>query len=284
MARANAMLVRLVSLGALMVQSSSLTANPHSLSGGVDVGVGFAHACAVVSQGEIYCWGDNQSGQLGLDIGMQIGRAALQVEGLPGPAVKVSAGSAHTCAIVGGGAVWCWGQNVDGQLGDGSFSNWRGPAPVVGLVESAIDVSLGGAHTCVLLESGAVRCFGRNDRGQIGDGSTVDRAIPVEPLGLGAGISGIAVGLEHSCARLAAGGVRCWGRGGTLGDGSFGIDRLTPVSVSGISSVAVSLDAGYGETCAVLLSGSVYCWGLSQTSPVVVSGEPPSISWTRLRV
>jgi alpha-tubulin suppressor-like RCC1 family protein len=141
----------------------------------------------------------------------------------------LDAGSHHTCAIVGGGDVRCWGEGEDGRLGYGNvddIGDTETPAsvPPVALGGKAVAVSAGGAHTCAVLETGAVRCWGYGNDGQLGYGngdSIGDTETPasVAPVVLGAKAVAISAGAYHSCALLETGRVRCWGYGaeGSLG-------------------------------------------------------------------
>jgi alpha-tubulin suppressor-like RCC1 family protein len=138
---------------------------------------GGGHSCAVVAGGRVMCWGANGDGQLG-DGTTDRRPVPVTVVDLP-DAVAVAAGLAHTCAIRGAGAVVCWGRNSDGQLGDGTRGDPRArPAPVPGLDDAAA-LALGAHHTCALRRTGAVVCWGANDRGQLGDGMRAARATPV---------------------------------------------------------------------------------------------------------
>ncbi len=134
------------------------------------------------------------------------------------------------------------------------------PADCVPLAGNVQSVSAGDSHSCEVLSDGTVKCWGRNDSGQLGDGSTVARVTPVSVSGISSAVS-VSAGSSHSCAVLSDGTVKCWGFNllGYLGDGST-VARVTPVSVSGISS-AVSVSAGRSHSCALLADGKVNCWG-----------------------
>jgi len=177
------------------------------------------------------------------------------------PAQEISAGGWHTCALLSFGAVKCWGNNIDGQLGDGNTSYENNvPVDVVGISDAISISARGGGHTCALLSSGAVKCWGDNEYGQLGNGNTVDSSIPVDVVGISDAIS-ISAGDDHTCAVLSSGAVKCWGWNGysPLGNGST-VDSSIPVDVVGISD-AISISAGGGHTCALLLSGTIKCWG-----------------------
>jgi len=122
-------------------------------------------------------------------------------------------------------------------------------------------IGAGFAFTCAITKSGGVKCWGINTHGQLGDGTTTDRTVPVDVVGLDAGIVDLAVGQEHACALTQQGRVLCWGRGdfGALGNGSF-VSSSTPVAVAGVTG-ATAISGGYNHTCAVTAAGGVTCWG-----------------------
>jgi len=185
----------------------------------VAVATGHHHACALLNDGTVRCWGDNGSGQLG--DGTQTQRqTALPVMGLS-DAVAIAAGHGHTCAVTTAGAVRCWGANANGQLGDGTTAMRLTPVEVGGLSSGAVAVAAGDgdSHTCAVMEEGTVNCWGANANGQLGDGTTVARALPVSVSGLTAGVR-VAAGEKHSCVLVKSGAVACWGNNdaGQLGD------------------------------------------------------------------
>ena len=187
-----------------------------------------------------------------------------------------------------GGEVYCWGNNANGELGDGSTVE-RHTAVLVANITTATSVSAGhSSHSCATLADGTVQCWGRNDNGQLGDGTTTDRLTPVLVSNITTATS-VSTGGGHACATLADGTVQCWGGNvnGQLGDGTT-TNRLTPVLVSGITT-ATSVSAGGFfltgfHTCATLADGTVQCWGANangqlgdgtttdRLTPVLVSG------------
>jgi alpha-tubulin suppressor-like RCC1 family protein len=178
-----------------------------------------------------------------------------------GTASRIAAGDWHTCAVTTGGGVLCWGYNASGQLGDGTTTNRLTPMPVIGLGSGVAAVAAGTDHTCALTSVGGVVCWGWNHYGQLGDGTTTDRLSPTPVVGLGSGVSEIAVGWGYTCALTSGRGVVCWGhnRTGQLGDGTT-TDRLTPTPVTGLGNV-VAIAAGDDQTCAITSVGGVVCWG-----------------------
>ena len=209
----------------------------------------------------------------------ELGTATL---GASADSSNLSVGGNHNCALSSGGGVECWGSNAWGQLGDGTNTDRRTPAPVSG-VSDAIAVASGGNHVCALLRSGSVKCWGYNTFGELGDGTTTERNVPVAVSGLSGAIA-IAAGADHTCAVLQDGTVRCWGENsqGQLGDGST-TNRLTPVAVKDLTG-ASSVSAGGIHTCALTSVGEVWCWGhnvqgqlgdgttTSSKTPVAVAG------------
>ncbi len=149
----------------------------------IAVTAGGNHSCAVLASGALRCWGLNADGQLG-DGSIVAKYSPVAVAGLGGRALGVSAGSNHTCALIKGGEVRCWGDNSAGQLGDGTLNDRATPAPVIGLSAPARFPSAGGRASCALVKGGAVNCWGRNAAGQLGNGTTADSAVPVGVAGL----------------------------------------------------------------------------------------------------
>jgi len=207
------------------------------LSSGVTaLSAGKEHTCAVVS-GAAQCWGSNAYGQLGNNSTIP-GSAAVQVQGLTTGVTAIAAGEAHSCAVLSGGAQ-CWGRNDFGQLGNSSNTNSLVPVAVTGLTSGVVDISVGSNFSCALLSGGGVRCWGKNDLGQLGDSSNTDSTSKVIPNGLLSGVAQLATGNDHSCVVLTAGGMKCWGLNATgqLGDGSA-VDRNAPVTAfSGLSGI-----------------------------------------------
>jgi alpha-tubulin suppressor-like RCC1 family protein len=186
----------------------------------------------------------------------------------------------HTCALLNSSAVKCWGLNANGQLGNGTTTNSSTPGTVSGLSSGVSAIASGYSHSCAVLITGAVKCWGLNSSGQLGDNSTSQRLAPVDVSGLSS-VRAITAGQNHTCALLRTGAVKCWGSGGRTGDGS-GTQRLTPVDVSGLSSGVSEIASGWNHTCAVLSTGAVRCWGDNDerqsgsggggTSPQAISG------------
>jgi alpha-tubulin suppressor-like RCC1 family protein len=226
-----------------------------------DIAAGDNHTCAVRSGGTVWCWGYGNDGELGRGSTANA-TSPVTVAGVS-DASAIVAGSLHTCALRAGGTVACWGNNSYGQLGDGSQSTSSLLPVTVSGVANATAITAGASHTCALLQGGVALCWGYNNRGQLGNGSTGTSRIPVA-VAMGTADAAVAVsaGNTHTCALLVNGAVRCWGSNGEgeLGDGNTAIQTLLPVAVSGISD-AVAIDAAYGASCAVRVGGEVRCWG-----------------------
>jgi alpha-tubulin suppressor-like RCC1 family protein len=204
------------------------------LATGVSViSAGDLHTCALMQAGGVKCWGDNGHGQLG-DGTTTERLSPVDVIGLSSGVSSISGGELHTCALTQAGGVKCWGWNGYGQLGDGATTDLLTPVDVVGLVTGVSAISAGYGHTCVLMQAGGAKCWGKNLEGQLGDGTNIDSPIPVNVVGLESGVSVISAGDFHTCALMLAGGIKCWGWNdyGELGDGTT-TPRLTPVYVIG---------------------------------------------------
>jgi alpha-tubulin suppressor-like RCC1 family protein len=158
--------------------------------------------------------------------------------------------------------VKCWGDNSSGQLGSGSTaSSSNVPVAVSGLSSGVDTVAAGDAHTCAVTKAGAVKCWGDNSYGQLGDGSATNSNITVSATGVPL-VSQVAVGSNFTCVLTMAGGVKCFGYNGNgqLGDGTS-TSRKTPADVTGLTAGVTGLSANQYGACAVLASGGVKCWG-----------------------
>ncbi len=218
----------------------------------LDVTTGAEHTCALLAAGQIRCWGRNSSGQLGAgvpgDIGDDESPASAATVAVGGSVVDVVAGWFHTCARLDDGAVRCWGRGNNGRLGLSSTA-WVGlddlpidhpPVDIGGVV---VQLAAGNAHTCALLDTGAVRCWGWGGQGQLGYGNTADIGDDEAPaiagdVPLGGAATQITAGANHTCALMVGGRVRCWGNGG---DGRLGYgntdtigDDETPAAVGDV--------------------------------------------------
>lgn len=233
----------------------------------VAISAGLTHTCAVTRDGALYCWGYNGSGRLG-DGGQAMFRATpSRAAPMLGPIRAVSAGARHTCAVTREGRLFCWGDNSQGQLGDGTRTG-GGPRAVL-LREHVLSVSAGGNHTCALTRSRRLYCFGDGSFGQLGDdqqaGSPVPRLVH-RGQGLEQGrVVAMDAGSTHTCAAVDDGRVLCWGSNmfGQLGDGTLQ-DRRVPVRVADPALTTLRADSvstGARHTCLADRGGTAFCWG-----------------------
>jgi alpha-tubulin suppressor-like RCC1 family protein len=239
----------------------------------VALAAGNDHTCALLSGGSVKCWGSNDYGQLGTgDSGSGKGQATpVAVSNLSG-VLAVAAGEAHTCALLSGGGVKCWGYNSGGQLGNGKSGPGEDQAAPVAVsnLSGVTAVTAGKFHSCALLSSGSVKCWGENDHGQVGNGELGDGKYQSTPGNVSnlSGVAAVNARGRHSCALLVDGSVKCWGWNdwGQLGNGESGAgkDRATPVSVSNLSGVAAVVAGGY-HNCALMGSGGIKCWGMGDS-------------------
>jgi alpha-tubulin suppressor-like RCC1 family protein len=281
----------------------------NGLSAHVDsVAAGGDETCALLAGGTVACWGMNDVGQLGDGSisgpescpGIGACSTTPGVVSRVGGATAVATNGVEACALLSSGAVECWGNNLDGELGNGTVANANpgnaqgspDPAMVSGLTR-ATAVAVGGDYVCALLLDGTVQCWGSNAVGQLGNGSTTNSTTPV-PVSDVTGAAAIAAGGSHACALMADGAVVCWGanENGELGLGTSsgpqtcvnnGPCATTPVKVPNLSGVT-AIAAGGADMCALLSDGTVRCWGwndagelgdgttMTSSTPVVVSG------------
>jgi alpha-tubulin suppressor-like RCC1 family protein len=240
------------------------------------------HACAILENHQVKCWGLNTSGQLGqgntATIGDQPGESPVPVDlGLARTAVSLASGGLTTCVITDVGSLRCWGYNGTGQLAQGNTATiGDGPSETTVPVDlgghTATAVSVGGGTACAILDTGQLRCWGDNQFGQLAQGNTTnvgdspgETTVPVD-LG-GHAASAVSVGGGHMCAILDNGQVRCSGLNvlGQLGQGNTADIGDSPgestVAVDLAGHAAIAISSGFGHTCAILDSGQLRCWG-----------------------
>ena len=214
--------------------------------------------CALTTAGGVKCWGDNEFGYLG--DGTTLDRIhPVDVVGLKSGVSAIDAGNQHACALTTAGGVKCWGDNQNGQLGDGTLTLRGIPVDVSGLTSGVAAISAGNHHTCALTTAGGVKCWGDNEVGELGDGTATQSTVPVDVSGLSSGVAAISAGAFHTCALTTAGAVKCWGYV-VLGNGSHGA-RYVPTDISGLTSGVTAISAGWFHTCALMSSGDLRCWG-----------------------
>ena len=261
----------LLLLTAIQVTPSAVSADANETASGsanasqqASITAGPEHTCVVLTIGAVKCWGSNHSGELG-DNTTIFRFTPANVAGLTTGAAAVTSGgdvgSPHTCALLASGAAKCWGVNWAGQLGDNTTTNKLIPTDVTGLSTGVTAITAGMYHTCALLADGAVKCWGENGAGQLGDNTTTNKLIPTDVAGLSTGVTAISAG-SHTCARLTTGAAKCWGENtsGQLGDNTTN-NRLVPADVTGLTDGVAAISAGIFHTCALLTTGAAKCWG-----------------------
>ncbi len=223
----------------------------------VSIAAGGSHTCGLLTNGSMMCWGNNDYGQIGN--GSKGTALNLVLVNSTESFVSIAAGAAHTCGLLNNGSMMCWGQNNDGQIGDGSSWEDRLNPVFVNTTESFVSIDTGYSHTCGVLNNGSAMCWGSNDYGTIGDGTTTQRNNPVFVNTTESFVS-MGEGEHHTCGLLNNGSAMCWGGNiqGQIGDGS-GTNRLNPVFVNTTESF-VSIGVGGSHTCGVLNNGSAMCW------------------------
>jgi alpha-tubulin suppressor-like RCC1 family protein len=273
-------LQQLISGAAISLAASIAHAgNPplETLTHAKQVVLAYGYACVLKDDGTVWCWGDNGAGVLG-DGTQQRRNYAAPVAGVS-DATALAAGGLHTCALRNDGTVQCWGSNSYGELGRidiGDVST--SPVFVHGAVYTGANhlsdvasIATGDQHTCAQLSSGYMVCWGKNNYGQLGDGTTNMSGYPVYVEGVYA-VTGISVGNEHSCAILKTGNMQCWGHNelGQLGDGgsdphpipgSVVISTSPKQNLYPVTDIAI----GYIHACAKMDDGlgntGIQCWG-----------------------
>lgn len=258
---------------------------------------GSEHACALLDNDTVKCWGANSTGALGQgdtnhrSAGAgELGNALQAISlGTGRTARAISAGAGFTCAILDDGSVKCWGSNSYGTLGLGNVAH-RGdgatemgdslPAVNLGTGRTAVSIMAGMSHVCAILDDASLKCWGLNTYGQlgIGSGTTIgDSAnemgdnLPVVDVGTGRHAVSLALGGYHTCAILDDASLKCWGYGAygatgqnskaSKGDGPGEMGDTLPIVPLGTGRSATRISAGGHHTCAVLDNGSVKCWG-----------------------
>jgi alpha-tubulin suppressor-like RCC1 family protein len=229
------------------------------------------HTCGVTTDNLAYCWGWNQFGQLGDGTNTGPERCTGAVGPFPcstRPVLvagghsfrRMSAGYYHTCAVTTDSRAYCWGENGQGQLGDGTISQRLAPVAVAGGHQFRL-VEAGSGFTCGVTTDNRAYCWGSNQHGQLGDGTLTARPRPVLVLG-GLQFSQVSAGQDHSCGVTAANRAYCWGSNqyGQVGDSTEAVRRLKPSRVAR-SHQFRQVDAGAYHSCAVTTTERAFCWG-----------------------
>lgn len=272
-----------------------------ALVGDVDVGqpveqvvLSLTHTCALLADGAVRCWGRNQFGEAGYGHTQIVSDppATLGDVDVGGTVIALTAGDNHTCALIEDGSVRCWGLNHRGQLGLGHLDDvgddeLPSAVPPIDVGDDVIQIESGGDHTCVLVDGGAVRCWGDNQDGQLGYGNTESIGDDDEPDDYGESILGIVVvelaaGHDHTCARGNEAELLCWGActfgqcGLGMGTESIGDDEApADTLLGGVPEVDGPLVAGSTHACAVTEVG-LACWGSDQGFQLGLADDGPT--------
>lgn len=221
--------------------------------------------CALYANGKVYCWGANAYGQVATYDGAAAVTASIGplVRPAQEPAVDVATGYFHTCVVLGDGTVGCKGRGAGGRLGNNATTDAVTDLVFVsGLPQDAVKVAAGQDSSCAVLDDGSVYCWGGNDYGTLGNGTTSASPSLVATASLiTTGAKDITAGTNHFCAQMTDNTVKCWGQNlvGEVGVGSTSVVS-TPTAVT-LSSTVTSVQAGGRVTCALLSNGEPYCWG-----------------------
>jgi alpha-tubulin suppressor-like RCC1 family protein len=250
----------------------------------VAIAAGTEHSCALTVEGAIVCWGWNSYGQIGNGMAADQAVAPTAVTGLAS-AIAIAAGTRHSCALLAGGKVFCWGRNNEGQAGKGAAGATEpSPVPVAGIggsgvLSGAMAITAGRNHNCAVLLAGSVACWGGGAEYQLGDGSGTDQPFPVAVKGAGGSgalsrITGLGLGAFHSCGRTGAGVVLCWGANGAgqLGNRTRKTSPF-PAAVAAPLGKAAAVAAGSEHSCALLADGRLTCWGFRGISGAARLGD-----------
>lgn len=235
------------------------------------IAAGESHTCALTKAGTVWCWGLNEYGQLGNGT---LTESSIPVEVLNpagnaplGGVVAIATGQDRMCAVTSAGAALCWGDNSQGELGNGATTQSSIPVVVSGLSSGVAAISAGSYFTCAVTNAGAAECWGEGGSGQLGNGTSTNSTIPAEVSGLTSGVAAIAAGESHACALTNAGAVWCWGLNaygqlgnGTLSPSSIPVEVLDSAGNAPLGGV-VAIAAGQDHTCAVTSAGAALCWG-----------------------
>ena len=271
--------------------NSSVPVEAEGITDAVAVGAGWEHTCAVHATGEVSCWGDDTSGELGNGETANSEPLPVKVIGLD-DATDVTAGHWHTCALRSTGEVSCWGRNHDGQLGNDDMGvDSYVPVPVTG-ISDAVSVSVNGEHSCAVHATGEVSCWGDNWEGELGTGESgpnIQSAVPVKVSGVSDAVA-VASGFDHTCALREGGKVSCWGSNefGQIGNGidfitevQDGSNIVDPSEVVSLDN-AIAITAGGAASCALLETGDISCWGSNSNgrlgNTIALFGRPTPLT------
>ena len=243
--------------------------------GGQTVSISGGHICTILDNGDVYCWGRGNQGQLGY--GGTSNRNIPAKVNLPGQrsAIAISTGTYMTCAITTDGMGYCWGENDEGQLGNGT-TNSRRTTPVEVLFPSGytpVSISAGDDFSCALMDNRKVMCWGENNDGRLGQGplATDDETTPVWVImGDSETAHFLDIGTKSACMILDSGETKCWGTNeeGQIGQGDTDLDFYpTPTEVNGNHDF-VALSINSDTICAITSDAEGYCWGDNEAGQI----------------
>jgi len=268
--------------------SPSITTQSQMSLASIAAGIGASSSCGVATDGNVWCWGANDVGDLGN--GTTVDRSLPEKVSGNLTMTSLSGGDSHACGVTTSGVVQCWGGNVNGQLGDNTVTSRSIPAAIISSL-TFIAVAAGDQHSCALTSGGDVYCWGSNSNGQLGNGSQASNSTTPIKVVAGVSFASIGAGGYHTCGITVGGDAYCWGlnASGQLGDSSLA-NRSIPVAVTG-GFKFTSVSAGESHTCGVASDGKAYCWGddkygqlgfgipvAQKTSPTAVAAGLPFVA------
>jgi alpha-tubulin suppressor-like RCC1 family protein len=249
------------SVGVVPSSTAEGIASPQAKDPYIAVAVGRDFTCAATLSGRVRCWGNNTHGQLG-DGTRVNSNIPVTVDGIT-DARAVTAGWGHACALTASGGVKCWGYNADGELGDGGTAGSGTPVDAAGLSSGVAAIDAGDFHTCAVTGAHALKCWGKNSYGQLGDWTKNSAAAPVESPFFGGGVADVAAGWGHTCVQTTEGWAKCWGNNayGQMGFGKQTDIHLPAEDVVNLNGRVLKVSAEGNQTCALTAGGGVQCWG-----------------------
>jgi alpha-tubulin suppressor-like RCC1 family protein len=246
----------------------------------IQISAGQNWTCALASTGNAYCWGNNSTAVSGdaIALGNNTSTASSVPVLVSGGLsfTQISVGDDFACGLTSAGVAYCWGNNRNGQMGNGGAALSKVPGPVTAIILTPLfgltltQIEAGSNYACALASTGAAYCWGLGTSGQLGNGAsaTSSTAVAVTVSGVlsGAALVQIATGGTTACALDSSGAAYCWGAGGSgqLGNGSTTAIQNTAVTVSATSTgmPLTQITAGTSFACAVDVTGAAWCWGL----------------------
>jgi alpha-tubulin suppressor-like RCC1 family protein len=224
------------------------------------ISAGAGHVAAIRSNGTLWTWGNNEWGQLG-DGSRTNKNIPTQIAITVSTWSKIAAGSNHTIAIKGNNTLWVWGNNSDGQLGDGTLIIRNTPTPIVITTSNWSNIACGANHTIAIKSDGTLWAWGNNFFGQLGDGTTVYKNLPTQ-ITTGTNWSKISAGWYHTIALQSNGTLWTWGYNyyGQLGDGSTD-DKNMPTQIAITTTNWTDIAGGAWHTLALKDDGGLWTWG-----------------------